>query len=499
MFMPISHNDISSYSLVSNCEEGIKREGNMAKGEVRHGFADSNSENLREEHFYERSAREQRRSNRRHRSGSRRWGHGMSSVRDSASHDVSAETRTGSGISSGLVLLLAVTVGAAVANRFYIEPLLSLVARTLHVSTVASGLLVTFAQVGYVLGLVLLVPLGDLLERRRLVSVMLLAAGLAAIGCAAAPNLPVLAVALFALGLLSVTAQILIPLAATLAAPEERGRVVGIVTSGLLIGVLAARTASGVAADFGGFRLIFAFAAIAMLTLSILLWRRLPAGAPTEEGGYPSLLRSIWTLIAEEPVLRQRMALAFLHMACFSVLWTPSAFLLSGPPYHYNTMIIGLFGLAGIAGALAAPLAGRLGDRGYGRLAVTGSLLVMLASWGLLAIGGSSLVALIAGIALLDLGVQGAHINHQRTIYALRPDARSRLNTAYMVAFFFGGVLGSLLAVMVYGSYGWLGDCILGAVLALIALLIWGGTRNVGSPRGRHSPTAGTRPHRVSS
>lgn len=388
----------------------------------------------------------------------------------------------GQGLSRALVVLLAVTVGAAVANRFYVEPLLALIAREFGVSDTAAGLLVTGAQVGYVIGLALLVPLGDLLERRQLITIMMLGAGAAAIACATAPSLPALAAALAALGLLSVGAQILIPLAATLARPDERGQVVGTVTSGLLIGILGARTVSGLAAGLGGFRLIFALAAAAMLTLSLLLHRSLPRVAPTQRGSYPELLRSVVSLVATEPVLRQRMALGFLQMACFTVLWTPSAFLLAGAPYHYSETIIGLFGLVGVAGALMAPLSGRLADRGHGRLVVTASLAAILASWPLLAAGATSLIALIAGIALLDLGVQGAHVNHQSTIYALEPEARSRLNTAYMVAFFLGAVLGSLLAATVYGAGGWSATCGLGAALATTALVVWAATQHVGRP-----------------
>lgn len=383
------------------------------------------------------------------------------------------------GLSRGVILLLAITVGAAVANRYYIEPLLSLVSRAFRVPDAVSELLVTSAQLGYVLGLALIVPLGDLLDRRRLVAILLFAAGLAALGCALSQNFVELAAALLCLGLFSVAAQILVPHAAALAPVDKQGRVVGIVTSGLLIGVLTARTLSGFAGGLGGFRLIFALAALTMVLLSLLLWRALPTISPTEDRSYPALLYSIWELIFDEPVLRQRMALAFLHMASFTVLWAPSAFVLSGPPYHYDTSIIGLFGLAGAAGALVAPLAGHLGDRGHGSSTVTVSLVVMLASWIPLAMALSSLTALIIGMVLLDFGFQCAHVNHQRIIFSLHPAARSRLNTAYMVAFFLGGVFGSLLSTAIYGHWGWVGNCILGALLALTALVVWATTRSV--------------------
>ncbi len=381
--------------------------------------------------------------------------------------------RGSDGISPRLILLLAVACGAAVANLYYVQPLLNLVVRAFGVSDSTAGLLVTVSQVGYVIGLVVLVPLGDLLERRRLITRVLLGAGVAAAACAAAPSFVVLAAALAALGALSVVAMIMVPLAATLAGPEHRGQVVGTVMSGVLIGILASRTLSGLIAAVGGWRLVFAVAAIAMLALAVVLRRGLPVVAPTERLRYAPLLDSVLSLIAQEPVLRQRMALGALVFAGFSVLWTSIAFLLAAAPYHYGAGVIGLFGLAGLGGALIAPLVGRLADRGHDRLALFIPLLATLASWGLLALGGSSLPALIAGIVVLDLGIQGVHINNQNAIYQLQPDARSRLTTAYMVSFFIGGVLGSLLSTTIYGTAGWDTTCLLGAAIALTALAGW--------------------------
>lgn len=390
------------------------------------------------------------------------------------SHGATADT--GPGMSRALVFLLAVAVGAAVANIYYVQPLLNVIASTFGVSTTAAGLLVTCSQAGYLAGLALLVPLGDLLERRGLVTSLLAAAAAALAACAAAPSFAILAVALLAAGALSAVAQIIVPLAATLASEHERGQVVGSVMSGLLIGILSARIVSGAVTELGGFRLIFGLAAVLMLATAVLLRRALPPLAPAEPMAYRDALRSVLALVASEPVLRQRMALAVLQMASFTMLWTALAFLLGGAPYRYGEGVIGLFGLAGVAGALIAPVAGRLADRGRGRLALSAFLAAVLASWGLLAAGASSLVALIAGIVLLDLGVQGAQISNQSTIYALAPQARSRVTTAYMVSLFFGGVFGSLLAAAVFGAAGWPATCALGAAIAATALLIWGVT-----------------------
>jgi predicted MFS family arabinose efflux permease len=399
-----------------------------------------------------------------------------------ASLSPEAGERDAERVSRVLVALLAIAVGTTVANIYYVQPLLNLVADTFGVSKSAAGLLVTCSQAGYLAGLALLVPLGDLRERRRLVTTMLVGAGIALAACAAAPSFGVLAGALIVAGALSAVAQIIVPLAATLAAPHERGQVVGSVMSGLLIGILGARIVSGVAAELGGVRLIFALAAGLMLAMALLLHRTLPRLPPVEHLSYRNALGSVLELIAAEPVLRQRMMLGALQMAGFTMLWTAVAFLLGGPPYHYGEALIGLFGLAGVAGALVAPVAGRLADRGRGRLALTAFLTAILASWALLAAGATSLTALIAGIVLLDLGVQGAQISNQSTIYALRPEARSRLTTAYMVSLFLGGVIGSLLAAGVYGAAGWGATCALGAVLAAAALAIWAATRGLGQP-----------------
>jgi predicted MFS family arabinose efflux permease len=390
-------------------------------------------------------------------------------------------------MSRALVFLLAVATGAAVANIYYVQPLLNVIGREFGVSTTAAGLLVTCSQAGYLAGLALLVPLGDLRERRRLVTTLLAGAAVALAACAAAPSFAVLAAALVAAGALSAVAQIIVPLAATLAGEHERGQVVGSVMSGLLIGILSARIVSGAVTELGGFRLIFALAAVLMLVIAILLRRALPTLAPAERMPYRGALRSVFALVAAEPVLRQRMALAVLQMANFTLLWTALAFLLGAEPYHYGEALIGLFGLAGVAGALIAPVAGRLADRGRGTLALTLFLTAILASWGLLAAGESWLPALIAGIVLLDLGTQGAQISNQSTIYALAPAARSRITTAYMVALFFGGVLGSLLAAAVYGAAGWQATCALGAAIGASALVVWGVTERV-SRAAAHPP-----------
>jgi predicted MFS family arabinose efflux permease len=390
-----------------------------------------------------------------------------------------AESR---GLTRGTVLLLAAVTGAAVANLYYVQPLLNVIGNDFGVSEGAAGLLVTCAQVGYVVGLALVVPIGDLVERRGLLTLALAASAVSLAACAAAPTFAILAVALLVTGVLSVVAQIIVPLASHLADPEERGRVVGTVMSGLLIGILLARTVSGLLAAIGGWRLVFGLAAALMLAMALLLRRRLQPVPPTERIAYGRALGSVLSLVRELPVLRQRMALGAIHFAGFSVLWTSLTFLLGGPHYGYSEGVIGLFGLAGVAGASVAPLAGHLADRGRGRLAQTVFLATILLSWGLLRLGESSLVPLLAGIVLIDAGIQGSQISNQAAIYALRPEARSRLTTAYMVSVFLGGTIGSALASAVYASGGWGASCALGAGLAALGLVIWAATQRLPVP-----------------
>jgi predicted MFS family arabinose efflux permease len=376
-------------------------------------------------------------------------------------------------LSSSLVLLMAIACGAAVANIYYAQPLLSTIAHDFSVSDGTAGLLVTASQVGYAIGLVLLVPLGDLLERRRLVTSILLLTALALAATAAAPSFISLAAALAVVGVTSVVAQILLPMASTLAAERERGQVVGKVMSGLLVGILVARTASGLIAELGGWRLVFGLSAVLMVALSAVLRARLPRVRPTTTLSYPSLLRSVTHLIVEEPTLRMRMFYGTLGMGQFSVLWTTIAFLLAGAPYHYGEATIGLFGLVGLVGALAAQAAGRMADRGGHHLSTGLFFVTMLISWALIAAGRSSLAALILGIALLDLGIQGAQITNQSVIYALAPHARSRVTTAYMTTVFASAAISSALASAIYEAGGWGAVSILGAALAGAGVLVW--------------------------
>jgi len=376
-------------------------------------------------------------------------------------------------LSRRLVFLLAAACGLAVANLYYAQPLLALIARAFHAGMGAAGLIAILTQVGYAGGLAFLVPLGDVLERRRLVVGGLALASVALLAAALAPSILVLAALGLAIGGTSVVVQILIPFAADLAGEAERGRVIGTVMSGLLIGILLARTVSGVVAGATSWRVMYLLAAVLMVGLAAVLGRALPRSSPTASLAYPALLRSVLALLRDEAVLRRRALYGALGFAAFSAFWTTAAFVLAGPPYHYGATVIGLFGLLGVAGALVASLAGRLADHGYAHGATGGFAAAILASFGLLVLGGHALVPFIAGVLLLDLGVQGLQITNQSEIYRLGGGARSRITTAYMTSYFVGGAAGSAGAVALYGVAGWGGVCLLGAACAAAILSLW--------------------------
>ncbi|MGD8105072.1 MFS transporter [Pantoea sp. FN0302] len=380
---------------------------------------------------------------------------------------------TSQGLSPTLVALMSIATGLAVASNYYAQPLLDTIARSFSLSVNQAGFIITTAQLGYAAGLLLLVPLGDRLERRGLIVGMSLLAAGGMVITALSDNLGMMLLGTALTGLFSVVAQLLVPLAATLAAPEKRGKVVGTVMSGLLLGILLARTVAGALAQLGGWRAVFWVASLLMVLMALALWRGLPRYRQTVELSYPQLLGSIFRLYAQSRVIRTRAIIGCLSFANFSVLWTSMAFLLAAPPYGYSEGEIGLLGLAGAAGALAARQAGSLADQGKARLTTTLGLLIMLGSWGLTALGAHSLLALIAGIILLDLAVQGVHITNQSVIYRRMPEARNRLTAGYMTSYFIGGAAGSLISASAYHFAGWYGVCIAGLLLTLLNLLSW--------------------------
>ena len=382
-------------------------------------------------------------------------------------------TKTTQGLSPALILLMSVATGLAVASNYYAQPLLDTIARAFDLSASSAGFIVTAAKLGYAAGLLFLVPLGDMFERRMLiVSMTLLAAGGMLI-TASSQSLTMMIIGTALTGLFSVVAQILVPLAATLASPEKRGKVVGTIMSGLLLGILLARTVAGLLASLGGWRTVYWVASVLMVIMALALWRGLPKVKQENHLNYPQLLASVFSLFTRYKLLRTRAVLGCLTFANFSILWTSMAFLLAAPPFNYSEGVIGLFGLAGAAGALGARPAGGLADKGKSHMTTSAGLVLLLLSWAAIWYGHVSVLALIVGILVLDLTVQGVHITNQTVIYRVKPDARNRLTAGYMTSYFIGGAAGSLISASAWQHAGWTGVCAIGAIVAAINLLVW--------------------------
>ncbi|WNI86684.1 MFS transporter [Citrobacter portucalensis] len=382
-------------------------------------------------------------------------------------------TKTTQGLSPSLILLMSIATGLAVASNYYAQPLLDTIARNFSLSASTAGFIVTAAQLGYAAGLLFLVPLGDMFERRMLiVSMTLLAAGGMLI-TASSQSLGMLILGTALTGLFSVVAQILVPLAATLATPDKRGKVVGTIMSGLLLGILLARTVAGLLANLGGWRTVFWVASVLMALMAVALWRGLPKMKSDTHLNYPQLLGSVFNLFIHDKLLRTRAMLGCLTFANFSILWTSMAFLLAAPPFNYSEGMIGLFGLAGAAGALGARPAGGFADKGKSHLTTTMGLLLLLLSWLAIWFGHASVPMLIIGILVLDLTVQGVHITNQTVIYRIHPDARNRLTAGYMTSYFIGGAAGSLISASAWQHAGWAGVCLAGTTVAVLNLVVW--------------------------
>lgn len=377
-----------------------------------------------------------------------------------------------SGISAGVTAMLALACGLTVANLYYAQPLLGQIADDFGVSDGRSAFVVTATQVGYVAGLLFVLPAGDLVETRWLVSRTLLATAACLVVAAAAPGYPVFLAASLAVGLTSVVAQVLIPYAAHLADDTNRGRFVGTVMTGLLLGILLARTVSSLVAAVAGWRAIFATSAGLMLALAVVLPRVLPAKQPEHRMGYRALLVSVARLVPELPALRRRAVSQALVFGAFTCYWSAVAFELTDR-HGLGPVGIAAFALVGAGGAVAAPVAGWLGDRGAGTVA--GGLLLALgiAAMALAGCGAGSVVLLGLAGFLLDFAVQGHQVLGQREIYGLRADARSRINTVYMSTVFTGGALASAGTGVLHDGRGWPGVTVLGAACLTAALLIW--------------------------
>jgi len=387
------------------------------------------------------------------------------------------------GLSSALTALFAVTCALAVANVYFAQPLLDSMAQSLGVAPAMIGVVVTATQAGYAAGLLLIVPLGDRFNRKRLILGQILLSALALAGVGASPTWLALLGTLIVVGLMAVVVQVVVAYAASLATPSQRGRAVGTVTSGIVLGILLARFASGLIADLAGWRAVYFLSSGLMLILGAVLWRTIPkAASPPSRDSYAALIRSLFKLLVSEPVLQVRGLLALLIFAAFSVLWTAMVLPLSAPPLSLSHIAIGLFGLAGVAGALAARRAGRWADQGLGQRVTGLALCVLTLSWLPIGFAQTSLIALVCGVILLDFAVQAVHVTSQSLIFAARPDAQSRLVGAYMCFYSVGSAVGAVAATQVYARWGWVAVCLLGASTSAAALVLWYLTAHVRDP-----------------
>ncbi len=378
---------------------------------------------------------------------------------------------TSTSIDRRLVWIMAIACAFSVANLYYVQPLLADMGKGFAISAAQIGLVATIGQVGYACGLLLIVPLGDKYNQRTIIVSMLVIVTAALVAMATAPTFAFLTVASFLVGLTTVVPQVIIPYAANLASDGERGRVVGTVMSGLLIGILLARTLSGYIGAQFGWRQVYWMAAVLMILLAIVLRFALPNDTMQKKGmSYASLMKSLWDLLQREPVLRETSVFGALTFGTFSAFWVTLSFLLATPPYHFGSEVAGLFGLVGVAGALAASFVGKFADRRDARSANGAMMLVTLVSFILMWLAGQWLIGLIIGVVLLDLGTQGNQVANQTRVYSLNGEARNRLNTVYMVIYFIGGSLGSLLGTYAWSLDHWNGVGIVGCGLMVIAL-----------------------------
>jgi predicted MFS family arabinose efflux permease len=383
-------------------------------------------------------------------------------------------------LTRGEARLLAFTAGATVANLYYAQPLLPTIADSLRVSQTSASLLVTLTQLSYGVGLLFLVPAADITRRRTLFTILLGIDTVAVGASAAAPSLAVLGALALVLGVTSVVIQMLVPFAATLAAPEERTWAIGTVLSGLLTGILLSRTFAGVVAQLAGWRGVYALAAVGMAVTTVILYKLLPDLPPEVDTGYGTQLRQTLSLIRTQPVLRWRSLIGACGFGSFSAFWTTVSFLLSRPPFGFNQLEIGVFALAGAAGAVISALGGKhLDARPRLRWPLTGVVQAsLLASYALIVVGGAhlhwlSLTLLVLGTLIMDAAVQSSNLLNQSVIYELLPTARSRITAIYMTTMFIGGSLGSWAAAHAYDEWGWTGACLAAAAFPAVGLLGW--------------------------
>lgn len=374
-------------------------------------------------------------------------------------------------LKNSTLAVMTVATGLVIANIYYNQPLLVDIANTYNISSAKAGQVSTLTQVGYAAGMLLFAPLADMLKRKRLMLFDLCIAVIALLVAASASSIHVLLIACFFVGVFSHIPQLLMPMAAHLADPAERGKKIGVVMSGLLIGILLSRTLSGFICAHYGWRAVFYMAAGLMLIVWVLIFFLLPEINPNYKGTYKDLLASMLHLVKNEPTLRIATIRGALCFACFSAFWTTLAFLLKDN-FNMGSDVAGLFGLIGAFGALAAGMMGRLSDRMDAFKLTTTTIIFLILSFVIFIFSGYSMIGLVIGVIAMDMGMQATHLSNQALIFALDPNARNRINTIYMVTYFLGGAAGSYISSQIWYRYQWNGVCIMCIVLSAMALLV---------------------------
>lgn len=375
-------------------------------------------------------------------------------------------------LSKGLLLLLALAGGISVANLYYSQPLLEEIAKNFQISSHSAGLISTFTQLGYALGVFLFVPLGDIKDKRKIILTLVMLVTCSLMGVAFAKSLVALYLFSFTVGLSTGIPQIIVPLAAQLAEQRERGRVIGIITSSLLIGILLARTVSGTIGYIAGWRFMYIVAASLMFLLGVGLYIKLPSIKSTENLVYGKLLKSVFIIAGKYKELRKAALTGAVTFGAFSVLWTSLTFMLESPKYHMNSNQIGLFGLFGVVGALGARFIGKLNDKKDSRSIIITCILASIFSFVVLFLFSVNVIGIIIGIIILDFGAQGTQVTSQTVIYSLNDAERSRINTVFIVSNFIGGAIGSFLGSYAWNIFGWDGVCMVGIIMTSLAFLV---------------------------
>ncbi|MDR2224203.1 MAG: MFS transporter [Flavobacteriaceae bacterium] len=376
-------------------------------------------------------------------------------------------------LSKSNVFFMASITGLIVANLYYCQPLVPLIAEEFGVAESSAGALTYLTQAGYAIGMFCMIPLGDMLERKKQIIVTTILATISLGAIAVTKNFVLLQILSFLLGATSIVPQLVLPMAASLSSEEQRGKVIGTIVSGLLIGILFSRTLSGFVGVWLGWRGMFWIATGISVLLVIMISIRLPNNKSTFSGSVLKLYTSMFTLIKEQVVLREATLITSLAFAQFGTFWTTMVLLLHNKPFEYDTALIGSFGLIGACGAFAAPLVGKIGGAGGARKIIFYGIILTLLSFVVFYFSATSVVGIIIGIVLIDLGLQLIHVSNQTRIYSLLPEARNRLNTVYMSFSFLGTAFGSAFGLYLWKFFGWSGVTIGGAILALLSLVVF--------------------------